>query len=50
MENVCKLSNEQIFIKIHSVITCIHKIVKSNYQLHRVSLLEMTQLQHGVFS
>jgi hypothetical protein len=36
-------------IKIHSVIRCICKIVKSDYHLHHVCLLGMTQLPVGVF-
>jgi hypothetical protein len=38
------------FIKIHSVIRCIHKNVKSDYYLHHVCLLGMTQLPLGLFS
>jgi hypothetical protein len=38
------------FIKIHSVIWCICKIVKGDYYLHCVCLLGMTWLTIGIFS
>jgi len=38
------------FIRIHSVIRCICKIVKSDYHLQHVCLLGMAQLPIGVFS
>ena len=48
----CLLQTESSknFIKIHSVIQCILKIVKSDYYLHYVCPLGMAQLPLGVFS